>query len=120
MSSQHAQWAFLAALVAMLALFHGARRYFWIFSILVLPGTFAHECCHLAFGLLLNGGPAGFSLLPRREGRGWVMGSVSCAHLTWYNAFFIGLAPLLMLPAAYQLARWRPCWGCSTSAAGSS
>ena len=35
------------------------------------------------------------------------MGSVSFSHLTWYNAFFIGMAPLLLLPAAYGLARWR-------------
>ncbi|MDR3672176.1 MAG: hypothetical protein P4L36_15110 [Holophaga sp.] len=102
-----AQWAFLAALVAMLALLHGSRRHFWLFSILVLPGTFAHEGCHLLLGLLLGGRPAGFNLLPRREGRGWEMGSVSFSHITWYNAFFIGMAPLLLLPAAYGLARWR-------------
>ena len=102
-----AQWLFLAALVAMLGLFHWLRRFFWVFSVLVLPGTFVHEACHLVLGLLLNGGPVGFNLLPRREGKGWAMGSVSFRHLTWYNAFFIGMAPLLMLPAAYGLARWR-------------
>jgi hypothetical protein len=102
-----AQWAFLAALVAMLGLLHGARRCFWVFTLLVLPGTLAHEGCHLLLGLLLNGQPARFNLLPRREGRGWELGSVSFRHLTWYNAFFIGMAPLLLLPAAYGLLRWR-------------
>ena len=107
MSSQNVQLLFLAALVAMLALFHGSRRFFWLFSLLVLPGTFAHECCHLLLGLALNARPAGFNLLPRREGRGWEMGSVSFANLRWYNAFFVGMAPLLLLPAAYGLLRWR-------------
>jgi hypothetical protein len=49
----------------------------------------------------------GFTVLPRREGRGWVLGAVALANLRWYNAFFIGLAPLLLLPAAYGLFRWR-------------
>jgi hypothetical protein len=109
MPSPNAQWLFLAALVGMLGLFHWMRRIFPVFAILVLPGTLAHECCHLVLGLLLRGEPAGFNLLPRRgpDGRGWEMGSVSFRNLTWYNAFFIGMAPLLMLPAAYALVRWR-------------
>ena len=32
---------------------------------------------------------------------------MSFSHLVWYNSFFIGMAPLLLLPAAYALARWR-------------
>jgi hypothetical protein len=100
-------WLYLAALVAMLGLFRWSRRCFWGFSLLVLPGTLAHELCHLLLGLLLNGRPAGFNLMPRRSGRGWEMGSVTFSHMTWYNAFFVGMAPLLLLPAAYGLARWR-------------
>lgn len=109
MPSQTPQWLFLAALVAMLGLFNWMRRFFPVFAILVLPGTLAHELCHLLFGLLLNGEPAGFHLLPRRgrDGQGWEMGSVGFANLTWYNAFFIGMAPLLLLPGAYALVRWR-------------
>jgi len=107
MPSQAPQWAFLAAVAGMVVLFRWARRFFWIFSILVLPGTFAHECCHLALGLVLNGRPAGFNLLPRRHEQGWEMGSVTFSHLTWYNIFFVGMAPLLLLPAAYALVRWR-------------
>lgn len=107
MPSSTGQWLFLAAVVAALGLFRWARRFFWVFSLLVLPGTFAHEFCHLALGLLLNGKPAGFNLLPRRHEQGWEMGSVSFSHLTWYNAFFIGMAPLMLLPAAFYLMRWR-------------
>jgi hypothetical protein len=101
------EWLFLGALVAMLGLFRWSRRLFWVFSILVLPGTLAHELCHLALGLLLNGRPEGWSLMPRRSGKGWELGSVSFSHMTWYNAFFVGMAPLLLLPAAYSLVRWR-------------
>ena len=100
-------WSYLTALVVLLLLFHRARKVFWLFSVLVLPGTCAHEACHLALGLLLGGRPSGFNLLPRRNERGWELGSVSFRRITWYNAFFIGVAPLLLLPAAYALARWR-------------
>ena len=107
MASLSPQWLFLAALVATMGLFHWLRRLFWIFSLVVLPGTFAHESCHWLLGLLLNAQPARFTLLPRREDRGWVMGSVTFAHIRWYNAFFVGMAPLLLLPAAYGLMLWR-------------
>jgi hypothetical protein len=98
---------FVSLVAAALGLLHYARRLFWLFSLLVLPGTLAHELCHLLLGLLLRGRPAHFSLLPHREGHGWVMGSVGFTHLRWYNAFFIGMAPLLLLPAAYGLLLWR-------------
>ena len=116
MVSQPQQLLFIGALVAALGLFHWARRLFWVFSLLVLPGTLVHETCHFLLGLFLNGQPASFNLIPRRDvkGRGWVMGSVACANLRWYNAFFVGMAPLLMLPAAWLLLRWRlqagPVW----------
>ena len=101
------EWVFIGAVAGALVLLHGLRRVFWVFSLVVLPGTFAHESCHYLSGILLRGGPVSFNLMPRREGHGWVMGSVAFNHLRWYNAFFIGLAPLLLLPAAYGLALWR-------------
>jgi hypothetical protein len=107
MPGSNGQWLFLGALVALLLVFHRLRRMFWLFFVLVLPGTLAHELSHLLLGLALGGRPAGFSLLPRRKEGGWELGSVSFARITWYNAFFIGMAPLLLLPAAYALARWR-------------
>ena len=99
--------AYLAAMAAGLWILHQARRSFWLVSFLALPGTLAHELCHWALGKALNGRPVRFTVLPRREGRGYVLGAVSFANLRWYNAFFIGMAPLLMLPAAYALVRWR-------------
>ncbi|BDU72971.1 hypothetical protein [Mesoterricola silvestris] len=107
MTSHPREWIYIGLVVAALFGLHGLRRVFWAFSLLVLPGTFAHEALHFLSGLLLNGGPVSFNLLPRREGTGWAMGSVSFNHLRWYNAFFIGMAPLLLLPAAYGLVVWR-------------
>ena len=91
----------LVLLVAILAVLHWARRFFWLFSLLVLPGTICHELCHLGVGVLLRGQPRRFSVAPRRENGSYVLGSVSFARIRWYNAFFIGLAPLLLLPLAY-------------------
>ena len=107
MPSQPREWLFVAGLVAAMGLFHWARRLFWVFGLLVLPGTLAHESCHLILGLLLNGHPATFNLIPRRDVKGWVMGYVTFSNLRWYNVFFIGMAPLLLLPLAWWLMRWR-------------
>ena len=107
MASHPREWAFLAALVVAMVIFHWARRQFWVFSLLVLPGTFAHESSHWVLGLLLNGQPRTFTLMPHREAGGWVMGSVALTNLRWYNAFFIGMAPLLLLPLAYWAMTWR-------------
>ena len=99
--------AYLAGTAAVLWLLNQARRSFWLFSLLALPGTICHELCHWMVGRLLNGRPVRFTVIPKREGRGLVLGSVALANLRWYNAFFIGLAPLLLLPAAYGLFLWR-------------
>ncbi len=99
--------AYLAGMAAALWLLNQAKRSFWLFSLLVLPGTICHELCHWCFGHLLNGRPVHFTVLPRREGRGLVLGAVTLSNLRWYNAFFIGLAPLLLLPTAYGLLLWR-------------
>jgi len=98
---------YLAGTAAMLWLMNQARRSFWLFSLLALPGTLCHETCHWGMGLLLRGQPLRFTVLPRREGHGFVLGSVSFRNLRWFNAFFIGLAPLLLLPLAYGLFLWR-------------
>lgn len=102
-----AEMAYLGGMAAMLWVLARARRSFWLFSLLVLPGTVCHELCHWVVGHLLHGRPVRFTVVPRREGRGFVLGAVALANLRWYNAFFIGLAPLLLLPAAYGLFLWR-------------
>lgn len=99
--------ACLAGVAALLWLLARARRSFWLISVLALPGTVCHELCHWAVGRLLNGRPVRFTVIPRREGRGFVLGAVAFSNVRWYNAFFIGLAPLLLLPGAYGLFAWR-------------
>ncbi|MBI1753815.1 MAG: hypothetical protein HY014_18415 [Acidobacteria bacterium] len=91
----------------MLWLLNRARRSFWLCALLALPGTLCHEACHWLVGKLLLGHPAHFTVVPRREGRGFVLGSVALQNLRWYNAFFIGMAPLLLLPLAWVLLLWR-------------
>lgn len=102
-----AMLGYLAGMAMMLWLLNQARRSFWLFSLLALPGTVCHELCHWIVGGLLNGRPVRFTVLPRREGRGFALGSVAFENLRWYNAFFIGLAPVLLLPVAYALFLWR-------------
>lgn len=98
---------YLVALGLVLWLMNQARRSFWLLTLVALPGTFGHELCHWLMGKLLNAEPTHFTVLPRRQGRSFVLGSVGFANLRWYNAFFVGLAPLLMLPLAYGLFLWR-------------
>lgn len=98
---------YLAGLAAMLWVLNLARRSFWLCALLALPGTLCHESCHWLVGQLLNAQPVHFTVLPRREGHGFVLGAVAFRHLRWYNAFFVGMAPLLLLPLAYGLLLWR-------------
>jgi hypothetical protein len=100
-------FVYLVGTVAMLWAMNQAKRFFWLFSLLVFPGTLCHELCHWLVGTLLRGRPVRFTVVPRREGRGWALGSVAFGNLRWYNAFLIGMAPLLLLLAAYGLFLWR-------------
>ncbi len=83
------------------------RSHIVIFSIAAFPGTLLHEFLHFIAGLLTFGRPTGFSVIPRRVSRGYALGSVRFAHVRWYNAWLIGLAPLLLLPMALFLLVWR-------------
>lgn len=97
----HQTWLWLGALATVMLLLRAVRRFWWGFSLILLPGTLAHELCHLVTGWLLNGQPVNVSLLPRRQGRSVVLGSVSFRNLRWYNAFFVGIAPVLQAPLAW-------------------
>jgi hypothetical protein len=94
-------------MAAMLWALNQAKRSFWFCALLALPGTLCHEACHWVVGKVLNGQPVHFTVLPRREGRGFVLGSVAFRNLRWYNAFFVGMAPLALLPLTYGLLLWR-------------
>jgi hypothetical protein len=98
---------YLAVVLALIVLLALGRRLGPVFFITAFPATLAHELTHLVFGWLSNGRPAGLRLLPRRSARGYVLGSVTCNNVRWYNGLFIGLAPLALLPFALLLFRWR-------------
>ena len=61
------------------------------------PGTFFHELMHLIFGLVANGKPTKFSLIPKVEGDSITFGYVSFVNLNNFNAFPISMAPLILL-----------------------
>ena len=96
----------LAFLIWMVTRAHPA---FFLFSAV---GTFCHELAHFSVGLLLGAEPVGFTIIPRRNGRVWELGSVSFANLRWYNAAPAALAPLLILLLPLAVAAWRtqPGW----------
>jgi hypothetical protein len=71
-----------------------------------LMGTFLHELAHFVVALILNGRPVGFSLLPKRYGTGWILGSVEVSNARWYNALPIAMAPLSLFLGAYFLDVW--------------
>jgi len=95
------------AVLAFILLLGFTRRLGLLFFVAAFPATLAHEVTHLLMGLLTNGQPSGMRLLPRRSARGYVLGSVSCNNVRWYNGLFIGLAPLTLLPVAIVLLAWR-------------
>jgi hypothetical protein len=77
---------------------------FFLFSVV---GTLCHELAHFSVGLLLGAEPTGFSIIPRRQGRTWELGSVTFANLRWYNAAPAALAPFLVLLVPLAVAWWR-------------
>jgi hypothetical protein len=77
---------------------------FFVFS---AAGTLCHELAHFSVGLLLGAEPTGFSIIPRRQGRTWELGSVTFANLRWWNAAPAALAPFLVLLVPLAVAWWR-------------
>ena len=82
---------------------HYLRRSGYAVAFFGFFATAMHEACHYIVGLLLNAKPVSVSLWPRRQGNSWILGSVGFTHITLWNAAFVGLAPLLMLPLAWGL-----------------
>jgi hypothetical protein len=78
-----------------------------LFFVFGAAGTLCHELAHFSVGLLLGAEPTGFSILPRRHGRVWELGSVTFANLRWYNAAPAALAPLAVLLVPVGVAWWR-------------
>jgi hypothetical protein len=92
------------ALAFLIWIVTAAHPLFFIFSV---AGTVCHELAHFSVGLLLGAEPINFSVIPRRNGRTWELGSVTFANLRWYNAAPAALAPFLVLLVPLAVAWWR-------------
>ena len=93
--------AYMAVVIAIAVLLHYLRRMPRFFSVISLPGTVGHELLHLLVGTLILAKPVKISLLPKfhRDGSA-TLGVVMFSNIRWYNALWVGVAPLLALPAA--------------------
>lgn len=104
-------WSFcgyLAIVVATAGLLHYLRRMPRFFSLVSLPGTVGHELLHFLVGTLTLARPVKVSLIPKfhRDGSA-TLGFVKFSNIRWYNALWVGFAPLLALPAAIALVYYR-------------
>ena len=72
----------------------------WIYSIVALPGTLAHELAHFIVALVLFAHPRFPSLIPiRMEHGGWRLGSVAF-RADYARALPIAMAPFALAPLA--------------------
>jgi hypothetical protein len=104
-------WSFcgyLAFVITTAALLHYLRRMPRFFSLVSLPGTVGHELLHVLVGTLTLAKPVKVSLIPKfhRDGSA-TLGFVKFSNIRWYNALWVGFAPLLALPAAAWLVYYR-------------
>jgi hypothetical protein len=98
-----------AALAFLIRLLAGSHPFFFLFTV---AGTICHELAHFAVGLLTGARPTSLTVIPRRVGRNWELGSVTLMRVRWYNAAPAALAPVLIIALPFLVARWRttPGW----------
>jgi len=96
----------LAVVIRILAATHP------VFFLFTVAGTICHELAHLVAGFLTGAGPAHFTVIPRRKGQHWELGSVTLTRVRWYNAAPAALAPfaIILIPLAVAAWRTRPGW----------
>ena len=75
----------------------------YLLALITLPGTFFHELSHLIVSLLTNGKPISFTIIPKIRNGYIILGEVKSANIRWYNAFFIGIAPLLLIIQSFYI-----------------
>lgn len=99
-------------LVIFLVAIHRRSKSSGIFALALwnLAGVILHELAHLLVGTVLGAGPRGMTLVPRRDGSGWRLGSVSFSRITALNAVPVALAPLGLAGVAYLIARYWSAW----------
>lgn len=91
----------LALLIRVLAARH---PFFFLFT---LAGTICHELAHFVAAKLTCARPAAFTVIPRRIGQGWELGSVRLTRVRWYNAAPSALAPFVVVLLPFLVAWWR-------------
>ncbi len=91
----------LAIVIRILA---GSHPIFFLFTV---AGTICHELAHFLVGFLTGAKPTSLSVIPRRTGRSWELGSVTLSRVRWYNAAPAALAPFLILLIPVAVAWWR-------------
>ncbi len=98
-----------AALAIVIRALARSHPFFFLFTVL---GTISHELAHFVAGLVTGARPASFTVIPRRVGQHWELGSVMLTRVRWYNAAPAALAPLLVILLPVAVASWRtaPGW----------
>ncbi|HEY0061685.1 MAG TPA: hypothetical protein VGC21_06170 [Telluria sp.] len=91
----------LAVVIRILAARHPA---FFVFT---AAGTMCHELAHWVAGLLTGARPGALTIIPRRQGAHWQLGSVTLTRVRWYNAAPAALAPLLIILIPFAVGWWR-------------
>ena len=96
----------LAIVIRILAAKH---PFFFLFTV---AGTVCHELAHFTVGLLTGASPGAVTIIPRRKGAHWELGSVTLNRVRWFNAAPAALAPLLiiLIPLAVAHGRTSPGW----------
>jgi len=99
----------LIVMLARLKNFLISRGSLWNLFFFGIMDTLPHELAHWIIALLTGGYPHGFSIIPKKvpyvDAKGnnkilWNFGSVE-ASTNFYNAFAIGMAPLILLGGAF-------------------
>lgn len=98
-----------AALALVIRYLAGVHPVFFLFTV---AGTLCHELAHVLAGGLTGAAPSSITIIPRRKGRHWELGSVTLNRVRWYNAAPAALAPLAILLIPLAVAAWRtaPGW----------
>jgi len=78
---------------------------FFTHSLFYIVGTFLHELSHWITAIFTYGKPPPFfSIIPDRDDNS--SGRVSVNNVRFYNAFLIGMSPLLLLFCAYFISKY--------------
>ena len=93
-----------AALAVVIRVLAGVHPVFFMFT---AAGTICHELAHYCAGLVTGARPGALTIIPRRVGQHWELGSVTLNRVRWYNAAPAALAPFAIILIPLAVAHWR-------------